>query len=267
MKYQISPAQSQSFDQNGFIVIEDFLDAMELEQWRHVTMEAVDERLASAAAGKSSGMTNLTNDDNYYSQVFLQCVRLADSHAGMKAIMTDEKLGQVAGTLAGVDGVRIWHDQALFKQAYGNPTSWHLDNPYWSFSSPHSISIWVALDDATLHNGCMWYLPGTHKLATYENVGIGSNMRDLFKVYPEWLKMTAVPVPAKAGSAVFHNGLTAHAAGANMTPGMRRAMTCAFMPDGSTFNGVQNILPKDMFDSYKIGDELDSSFNPLVWHK
>ena len=267
MKYQITPEQSESFQQQGYIVIEDFLDAAELDHWRTMTMEAVDERLASVAAGQGNGMTNVAKDDNYYSQVFIQCIRLADSHTGMKAIMTDERLGQAAGTLAGVDGVRIWHDQALFKQPYGNPTSWHLDNPYWSFSSRQSISVWVALDDATLHNGCMWYLPGTHKLATYDNAGIGANMRDLFKVYPEWLKMTAVPATAKAGSAVFHNGLTAHAAGANMTPGMRRAMTCAFMPDDSTFNGVQNILPKEMFDSYKIGDKLDSDFNPLIWKK
>ncbi len=74
----------------------------------------------------------------------------------------------------------------MIKPPYGNPTAWHLDNPYWSFYSRDAISIWVALERATLANGCMWYLPGTHKQARYDNAGIGENMRDLFKFYPEW---------------------------------------------------------------------------------
>jgi ectoine hydroxylase-related dioxygenase (phytanoyl-CoA dioxygenase family) len=182
--------------------------------------------------------------------------------------MLDERLGEAAGTLAGVDGIRIWHDQALIKKPYGNPTAWHLDNPYWSFYSRDAISIWVALERATLANGCMWYLPGTHKTATWDNSGIGENMRDLFKVYPEWQKLQAVPVPVSAGSAVFHNGLVAHGAGANMTPRARPAMTCAYMPDGSTFNGQRNVLREDYFQSLKYGDVLDDPRQvPLIWRR
>ena len=158
----------------------------------------------------------------------------------------DRRLGQLAGELAGVDGIRIWHDQALFKPPYGNPTAWHLDNPYWSFSSRDAISIWIALDDATIENGCMWYVPGSHKTAVRErNVGIGQNTGDLFNVYPEWRKIDTVPGIAKAGTAAFHNGLTAHGAGANMTNRPRRAMTCAYMPDGCTYNGQTNVLPAE----------------------
>ena len=59
-----------------------------------------------------------------------------------------------------------------------------------------------------------------------------------------------------------------HGAGANMTPGWRRAMTCGYMPDGSVFNGTRNILPQAYFDSLTIGDALDDdSINPLIWHK
>ena len=74
-------------------------------------------------------------------------------------------------------------------------------------------------------------------------------------------------MPCPAGSIVWHNGLTAHAAGANMTFAPRRAMTCAFMPDGCTFNGKRNILREDLFNSLKIGDFLDDEIqNTLVWH-
>ena len=62
----------------------------------------------------------------------------------------------------------------------------------------------------------------------------------------------------QAGSATFHNGLALHGAGANMTPRRRRAMTCAYMPDGAVFNGGQNVLPKSYFDSLALGDRLDN---------
>lgn len=263
MRNQLSPQQIQQYQDNGFLVIENFLDAAELQRWRQATDEAVADRLAGPGE-----LTNQRGPQDYYTQVFTQCIRLADTNPAMHELIFDPRLGELAGTLAGVDGVRIWHDQALIKPPYGNPTAWHLDNPYWSFTSHQAISIWVALDDATLANGCMWYLPGTHHTARFENVGIGMNMRDIFKIYPEWETIEAVAAPAPAGSAVLHHGLVAHGAGANMTPRPRRAMTCGYMPDGSTFNGIRNILPEDYFTSLQVGDVLNNDQqNPLIWSK
>jgi len=260
----VTPEQVRSYQENGFLVIENFLDAEETTHWSRTTDEAVAQRLAST----SPHLNNQGDPDNYYAQVFTQCLKLADSHAGMRALMLDPRLGRVAATLAGVDGIRIWHDQALYKPPFGNPTGWHLDNPYWSFSSRDSLSIWVALDDATRDNGCLYYVPGTHKTATWQNAGIGQNQADLFKVYPPWREIGTVGCPCPAGSAVFHNGLCAHGAGANMTNKPRRAMTCAYMPDGSTFNGTRNILPDAYFQTLTVGDVLnDDTVNPLIWHK
>ncbi|HEX5322646.1 MAG TPA: phytanoyl-CoA dioxygenase family protein [Capsulimonadaceae bacterium] len=261
MKDQLTGDQIASYRENGFLVIEGFLSQTELAHWQKTTQEAVDQRLES-----QGGLTNRSDPESYYSQVFTQCLKLADTHPGMREMMLDPRLGKIIATLACVEGIRIWHDQALFKPPFGNPTAWHLDNPYWSFSSHDSLSIWVALDDATKDNGCLYYLPGTHKKAHYETVGIGQNLADLFKVYPEWRTIDPVGCPCPAGSAVVHNGLTAHGAGANMTNRPRRAMTCAYMPDGSTFNGTQNILPGEYFASLKVGDLLnDDIINPKVW--
>ena len=75
-------------------------------------------------------------------------------------------------------------------------------------------------------------------------------------------------VPMQPGDAGFHNGLTGHGAGPNNTPGWRRAMTCAYMPVGSTFNGQANVLPPDYLATLSIGDELNNEAqNPLIWQK
>jgi phytanoyl-CoA hydroxylase len=253
-----SPTSNQidAYRSDGFVLIEDFLDEQELARWRAETDAAVAERLAEMGE----------REDSYYSRVFTQLLRLADTHAGVAELILDARLGEIVATLAGVEGIRVWHDQALIKPPYGNPTSWHLDNPFWSFSSHDAISIWVALDDTTIANGCLWYLPGTHRTARFEAIQIGENFGALFDEYPEWLEIEPVAAPCAAGGAVFHNGLVAHGAGANMTPRPRRAMTCAFMPAGSTFNGAQNILPDEYFARLRIGDVLENDMvNPLVW--
>lgn len=264
MKDRLSQEQLTSYRENGFLVIERFLEPNELQEWRKTTEEAVAQRLADAEAR----LHNQAERGSYYAQVFTQCIKLADTHAGMRKLILDPRLGELAAKLAGIDGIRVWHDQALIKPPYGNPTGWHLDNPYWSFYSHDAISIWVALDDATAANGCLAYIPGSHKTARFQNADISENFGALFDVYPEWMDTDPVLCPCPAGSAVFHNGLTAHGAGANITNRPRRAMTCAFMPDGSTFNGQKNVLPDDYFASLKVGDVLDDPVvNPLVWRR
>ncbi len=261
MRNDLSPAQIEAYRDQGFLVVEDFLDPMELDLWRRMTEEGVAARLA-----ESPHLYNQNNPEDYYAQVFTQAIKLRDVHEGMRQLMDDPRLGKMAAELAGVEGIRIWHDQALIKPPFGNATAWHLDNPFWSFSSPDAISIWVALDEATLANGCLWYLPGTHRLASFEPTPIGANQRDLFKIYPEWLEIEPVATPCAAGSAVFHNGIVAHGAGANMTHRPRRAMTCAYMPDGSTFNGRRNVLSQAYHDSLRVGDVIDDPREvPLIY--
>ena len=263
MKDELTGQQIEFYRTNGFIAVENFLDAGELGEWHRCTNEAVADRLGNSI----DVMTNQMQPDDFYARVFTQCLRLADTHPGMRDLIHSPRLGRMGTALAGVEGIRIWHDQALIKPPHGNPTAWHLDVPYWSFDSRKAISCWVALDDATLANGCMWYIPGSHLTARFENCGIGQNIGELFTIYPEWRNIEPQPVPCPAGSIVWHNGLMAHAAGANMTITPRRAMTCAFMPDGCTFNGKRNILREDLFNSLKIGDLLnDENQNTLVWH-
>lgn len=268
MNSNLTQEQIDFYQDKGYIVIEDFLTSEELETWRLNVDDAVEKREDRRLADGPGWRDNESEENNYYNRVFVQRINLWTDHEGMRALMLDPRLGKMASELAGVDGMRIWHDQALIKLPWANPTGWHLDNPYWSYSSRDAISIWVALDDATRDNGCLYFLPGTHKTATFDNSGIGVNTGELLDVYPQWAEIESVAAPMKAGSCSFHNGLMAHGAGANMTPGARRAMTCGYMPDGSTFNGIQNILPQDYFDSLKIGDVLDDdSRNPLIWHK
>ncbi len=262
MRAEPTAVEIAAYREQGFVVLHDFLAPDELARWR----TAVDEAVTGRGRRKTPSQ-DWEEGDSYYDKVFIQRLNLWQDAPPVRQLMLDERIGKLACALSGLDGIRIWHDQALIKAPWANPTSWHLDTPYWSFHHRGALSIWIALDDATLENGCLFFLPGTAKTARFENANIGNDMGALFKMYPEWKKMNSVAAPMKAGSCSFHNGLTAHGAHANMTSGWRRAMTCAFMPDGATFNGQQNILPPAMMGRLKVGDVLDDpTQNPLLWH-
>ncbi|HWK59405.1 MAG TPA: phytanoyl-CoA dioxygenase family protein [Parapedobacter sp.] len=269
MNNVLNKTQLDFYDENGFLIIEDFLSPEELEQWRQAVTSAVHQRNGLKIPGKSVHIgedDGINEDATYFNNVFDQLLNLWQTSEEVKQLMLDERIGKMAAELAGVDGIRIWHDQALIKRPWANPTSWHLDTPFWSFSDRRALSIWVALDDVTLENGCLFFIPGSHKRTSFENAGIGKNMGGIFDVYPEFKQSQPKAAVIKAGSCSFHNGLTIHGAHANMTPGFRRAMTCAYMPDGNTYNGTPNILPDEYVSTLKVGDLLNNEEqNPLIY--
>ncbi len=264
MNTTLTSEQIASYERDGFVLHPGFLSAAEVAELKAAVLESV------AAMGRKKVAGDATNTaqegEAYYDKVFTQRLNLWRINSTVKRYVLSPELGRMLCALARVKSIRVWHDQALIKEPFANPTSWHLDNPYWSFFSPHSISIWIAMEDATPQNGCMYFLPGSHRLATYQNAGIGENMADLFKLYPKMAEIDSVCAPMKAGDCSFHNGLCAHGAGANMTRRRRIAMTCAYMPGGSTFNGNRNILPESYFKTLRPGDVLaNDQWNPEIY--
>ena len=270
LRTDLTAADIDDYRRNGFVVIDDFLAPEELEVWRIAFDNAVANRKGikipgrSAKTGEDDGINAV--DVAYFGGVFDQLINLWQTDAALGALISDPRIGEMASRLSGCSGIRIWHDQALIKQPWGNPTTLHLDLPYWSFEDKNALSIWIALDDATYQNGCLYFLPGTHHQTNIEEASIGPNMKAIFDLYPDLASVSPVAAPLKAGSASFHNGLCIHGAGANMTTAPRRAMTCAFMPDGSRYNGKANVLPESYRQTLAIGDLLDDDrHNPLIY--
>lgn len=271
MKTTLSQNQIQFYQENGYLLVENFLSQEELDFWRNSVTHAIEQRGGQKMPGSMTKVgedDGINKDSDYYGKVFDQMLNLWQTDENVKKIMLDQKIGKMVSELAGWDGTRIWHDQVLIKRPWANPTSWHLDTPFWSFSDRRALSIWVALDDATYENGCLYFIPGSFHTTSFDNPGIGKNMDAVFDFYPQFRKSKSVAVPMKAGSCSFHNGLNIHGAGPNMTNGFRRAMTCAYMPDGASFNGIKNILCDEQFSKLKVGDILNDELqNPLIYSK
>ncbi len=261
MRDAVSTEEIEHYREQGYLHVPGFLDPGELEQWRNAVTTEAERRLERALDGQPAG-----HFPTAYENVFLQLMLMSRTSEDVRDLMHDERLGRLGTLLTGAGGIHIWHDQALIKEPLANPTSLHRDVPYWSFDSFDAISIWVALDEATLQNGCLYFLPGSQRMTDFESVGIGENMGELVAKYPALAAIEPVPVPCSAGDAIFIDGMVAHGAGPNMTRGYRRAMTCAYMPKGARYNGKKNILSDAYRARLAIGDVLDNEAElPLLF--
>ncbi len=263
MNTQVTCDQIEFYRENGFLIVDDFLKGSELSSWQYAVDETVREFM-----NRDDMYHNQRGENSYYKNVFVQCVNLWKTSEKIKQLILTPELGRMAADLAGTSGVRLYHDHAMIKQPWANPTNFHVDNPYDPFYSDQAIMFWIALDDTTVQNGCLYFLPGTHKTCGFEvggildEVGIG----ELFSEYPNWAEIEPYAAEMKAGAGVFISGLVAHAAGPNMTTHPRRAFAMLFMPEDATFNGKKSALPAEVFAKLKTGDVLaDDEHLPLVF--
>ena len=152
----LTAQQIRRYRDDGFLVLHDFLDAAELERWRR----AVDEGVARQLGNSQPEIKVFDNQQRGQRNeaVFVQCVNMWKVSAPIRELVLSARLGRLAADLAGVDGVRLYHDHVLIKNPWASPTTWHTDNPGDPYFSHQSIMLWLALDDATLRNGCL-YVP------------------------------------------------------------------------------------------------------------
>jgi len=250
--YSLTPNQIAQYRRDGFIALTDVITGPDLAELRAAVERAVEEEKPLP-----TGTTKTP-----YEQIFIQKVNLWRRHPDVRKFVLAKRLGQLAAQLSG-HPARIWHDQALFKEPHtGAKTPWHQDAHYWPHQTrADQITIWIALKDATIQNGCMSFVPGTQRLQNLKPVNL-ANPENIFDAAPEFKGAKPQTVELKAGSATFHNGLTFHYAGPNKSDGMREAFAIIYMPDNTTFDGQKHIVTDPL--NLTVGDPLNSELFPLV---
>jgi phytanoyl-CoA hydroxylase len=254
VRTRLTEQEVARYRNEGFLAIEDFLSTDELMRWR-MAVDAAVAGIHVEPSGRNS------------EKAFAQRMHLRRVDHAIRQLVDDPRIGGLVAQLEGIDAVRLYLDQALHKQPFGAPTQYHLDIPWWGFSSHHACTLWVALDDSTMENGCLYFVPGSHHRRLELASDLGRDLGALFAAHPE-AAAPPTPCPLPAGGCSFHNGHTIHGAGANMTLAPRRAMTIAFMPDGARFDGTRDVqvLGDGYLDTLTAGDPLaDDELNPLVY--
>ncbi len=255
----LSIEQVERFKADGFLLVEEFFTDDELERYG----ESVDVAVRHRTADDHRQLA----EKNLYEQTFVQCMRLWEDHPDVVPFTFHPKLCAAAAALLETDCVRLWHDQALYKEAGGRQTDAHLDYPFWPVDKPDLVSVWIPFEDVHPGGGMMSYVQGSHAAGITQFVDIGQlrggEPYDLL-AQPEVAELPLVAVAAPKGSAIFHHACTIHTADANDTDRTRRVFTMVYMADGLRRSRDDPYFALDR-DGIATGDVVVGPGHPIAW--
>lgn len=221
------------------------------------------ERAVSAAvASRKAGDPRAFADKTPYEQSFIQCEYLWEDFPEVAELTFHPEVAGLAARLLGAARVRLWHDQALFKEAGGRETDAHQDHAYWPVNEAESmLTAWIPLVDVDETMGCMGYVPGTQE-AEVEYV-------DIFRKPGSGAALEArhaapVFVPAKVGDVIFHAARTVHLTRPNHSDRVRKAHTAIYFADGCT-RAQRGDHPSLARNATQPGEAIEGSATPIAW--
>ncbi|GAC1449236.1 MAG: phytanoyl-CoA dioxygenase family protein [Chitinophagaceae bacterium] len=229
---EIDPFQEQAFRKNGHTLIKGVVSPEEMAVYRSVINEA---------AYKYNTEKRKLEERDTYGKAFLQIMNLWEVDQGVKKFTLAKRFAKIAAGLLGVKNVRLYHDQALYKEPGGGFTPWHQDQYYWPLNTTHTVTMWMPLMDISEEMGMLTFASGSHKEGFVENVAISDESEALLEKH---LKEKGFPVSRaksmQAGDATWHYGWTLHNASGNAAAVTREVMTIIFFADGAAVTAPQN---------------------------
>jgi hypothetical protein len=247
----------EAFERDGFVVVDGLLTDRELESYG----AAVD-----ACVGRRQAYEQRPLEErSRYQQSFVQCMNLWEEDETVRGLTFHPLVARAAADLLRVPAVRLWHDQALYKEAGGRATDAHQDQPYWPIAEATTITAWIPFDGSTIANGAMAYVPGSHQVGLRKFVNIFFGEPEDLLAHPDIAGTEPRVVEVPRGSVAYHHGLTAHLAGPNQTDAVRRVHTMIFFADGCTRGGASH--PHFAVDRAGIeaGEPIASDVTPIAW--
>jgi ectoine hydroxylase-related dioxygenase (phytanoyl-CoA dioxygenase family) len=247
----------RDFQQAGFVLTPDLLTRDELAQ--HGT--AIDRIVAERTARDSRSLS----EKSTYEQSFTQCMRLWETNEEIRPLTFHPDLARAACELLGVPSVRMWQDQALYKEPGGRITDPHQDATFWPVGDAPMVSAWIPLDASTVENGAVAYVPGSHRVGRLKVVNLlhTTEPYDILRD-PALAGEKPVTVEAPVGSVVWHHGLTVHEAFPNQSEITRRAFTIVYIADGWRRQGSGQFFPLDRA-GVRDGDLIAGDGLPVAW--
>ncbi len=254
---QLDPALIEEFDEKGFVVTGNVFEDGTLSAFA----TAVDAEVARRTAHDQRSV----DDKSLYEQSFVQCMRLWETSPAVVPLTCHPGLAGIAAQLLHVDSVRLWQDQALYKEAGGRETTPHQDQTFWPIGRAPLVSAWIPFDDVTVANGAMAYVPGSHKAGRLKVVDI-THSTDPYDILRDPALEGATPqwVNVRAGSVVWHHGLTVHLAAANRSAATRRVFTTVYIDAQATRVREWPAFPLDR-DGVAVGATIQGPGMPVLW--
>jgi len=260
--YPLTQAQIAFYEQHRFIKLKQVLNAQ--------TIAFFNEVISKQVAVMNQEPTAL-EERSTYGKAFLQLFNLWRENSLIKELVFSKRLGQLASELMQVNGVRLYHDQALFKEAGGGITPWHADQYYWPLSSDQTVTAWIPLQATPLEMGPLEFSAGSHVIVEGRELEIGDESEDQIQKTLRVTDFEHVIEAFDIGEISFHSGWIFHRAGANVTDQMRKVMTVIYMDKDMVLKAPDNANQENDWKTWcpgaQIGAVIQTPLNELIYSR
>ena len=260
VNYSVTPAQVKYFSENGFIKIKNIFDASVIDYMNIVISKEVD---------RLNNQQIPLEERDTYGKAFLQIMNLWTHTEAVKDIVFSKKIAQIATGLMQTKGVRLYHDQALFKEPKGGHTPWHADQYYWPLDTENTVTAWIPLQATPLNYGPLEFSAGSNKLTAGRDKQISDESQAFLEAELKRHAFNHVVEPFDVGEISFHRGWLYHRAGPNVSGNMRKVMTMIYMDKDTALKTPENHNQQADWDTWcpgaTVGEVVNTPLNPVLY--
>ncbi len=258
--YEVSALDIAYYQQYGYIKLKAVLN----DETINFFNEAI-----SAQVNLMNKVATPLSDRTTYGKAFLQLFNLWCENEVVKQLIFSKRLARLATQLMETDGVRIYHDQALFKEGGGGITPWHADQYYWPLETDKTITAWIPLQATPLELGPLEFSAGSQMIVQGRNLKISDESESIIQEQLRITDFKHVIEPFDVGEISFHSGWVFHRAGANSTDQLRKVMTIIYMDKNMRLKNPENKNQLDDWNTWcpgaEIGQVIDTRLNPILF--
>lgn len=262
-KYKLTADQVLFYKENGYIAGIDLLDEDQIDKLR----TDLNEFIVPDYQPDSKFYEFHSNEAANPSRVLFHALgawRISDY---FHDALWNPAFTKPASQLLGDSAVRFWHDQLFYKPPqHGGVVAWHQDYSYWTRTKPmQHLTCWIGLDDANSDNGCLYYVPKSHKWGLLDKPELAGDMNRIIEfLSPEQkAQFKPIPIPLKKGQATFHHPLLLHGSYENKTDRPRRGMVINVFADGTLSDANEPMLAGT--DPIPKGEPMGGKYYPILY--
>lgn len=260
--YSLNQDQIDFYQKNRFIKLKEVLNQETVAFFNQVISDQVNAMNQEQTA---------LEDRTTYGKAFLQLFNLWLENTLIKELIYSKRLARIASELMEVNGVRLYHDQALFKEGGGGITPWHADQYYWPLETDKTVTTWIPLQETPFNMGPLEFSAGSHVIVEGRELAISDESEEILDKKLRVTDFNHVIEAFDLGEISFHSGWVFHRAGANTTNEMRKVMTIIYMDKDMILKNPENSNQEHDWKTWcpgaKIGEIINTPINPLLYSK
>ncbi|MCM8533193.1 MAG: phytanoyl-CoA dioxygenase family protein [Lentisphaeraceae bacterium] len=258
--YKLTDEQIEFYQKNEYIKLKDVLSPETIEHYKKEIWEKTLELNTNHLP---------MSERSTYDKAFIQVINLWRHSEKVTEFIMGKTLGRIATELMQVDGVRLYHDQALFKEQKGGFTPWHADQQYWPLASDKTITAWIPLQSVALDMGPLSFAAGSHEDTRFRSLAISDDSEQVIQKAMDKYELECTPFDI--GEISFHSGWMYHRAPGNTSGKMRGVMTIIYMDKDMRLKAPDNSNQENDLQQFcqgaEVGQVCDGPLNPTIYQK